>query len=113
MDLSLILFLCTSPILTPIKQCHRTTHGSTKRVYHPVSFDVQLVKTLEAVMDKASEFCIQLHLWKDRADIKAMRNRRLVAIAEKLWNMPESSVERSRKLIGWRQMQLMILSGSS
>jgi hypothetical protein len=37
----------------------------------------------EALMDKASELCIKLRLWQgNRADTKAMRNRRLLAIAE-------------------------------
>jgi hypothetical protein len=34
-------------------------------------------------MDKASELCIKLRLWQgNRADTKAMKNRRLLAIAE-------------------------------
>lgn len=49
----------------------------------PVSFDVPPAKTPEAIMDKASELCIKLRLWQGkRADTKAMRNRRLLAIAE-------------------------------
>jgi hypothetical protein len=49
----------------------------------PVSFDVPPAKTPDALMDKASELCIKLRLWQGkRADTKAMRNRRLLAIAE-------------------------------
>jgi hypothetical protein len=49
----------------------------------PMSFDVPPAKTPEALMDKASELCIKLRLWQgNRADTKAMRNRRLLAIAE-------------------------------
>jgi len=49
----------------------------------PVSFDVPPAKTPEAIMDKASELCIKLRLWQGkRADTKAMRNRRMLAIAE-------------------------------
>jgi hypothetical protein len=49
----------------------------------PVSFDVPPAKMPEAIMDKASELCIKLRLWQGkRADTKAMRNRRMLAIAE-------------------------------
>lgn len=50
---------------------------------YPVSFNVPPPKTPEALMDKASELCIKLRIWQGkRADNKAMRNRRLLAIAE-------------------------------
>jgi hypothetical protein len=49
----------------------------------PMSFDVPPAKTPEALMDKASELCIKLRLRQgNRADTKAMRNRRSLAIAE-------------------------------
>ena len=49
----------------------------------PVSFDVPPAKMPEALMDKASELCIKFRLWQvNRADNKAQRNRRLLAIAE-------------------------------
>lgn len=48
-----------------------------------MSFDVPPAKTPEALMDKASELCIKLRLWQaNRANTKAMRTRRLLAIAE-------------------------------
>jgi len=49
----------------------------------PLSLDVPPVKTPTALMDKASELCMKLRLWQgNKADTKAMRNRRLLAIAE-------------------------------
>jgi hypothetical protein len=49
----------------------------------PISFDVPPAKATEALMDKASKLCIKFRLWQGKqADAKAMRNRRLLAIAE-------------------------------
>lgn len=49
----------------------------------PVSFEVPLAKTPEAVMDKASELCMKMRLWKTKkTETKDTRNRRLLAIAE-------------------------------
>jgi hypothetical protein len=49
----------------------------------PVSFDVPPEKMPEALLDKASELAIKLRLWQGkRSDTKAMRDRRLLAIAE-------------------------------
>lgn len=50
---------------------------------YPVSWDVPPPKTPDALLDKASELCIKLRLWQGKkADTKAMRNRRLLAISE-------------------------------
>jgi hypothetical protein len=79
-----------SALTTPSNIDPNSTNNVTERrmmalngYITPVSFDVPPAKTPEALMDKASELCIKLRLWQGkRADTKAMRNRRLLAIAE-------------------------------
>lgn len=50
---------------------------------YPISWDVPPPKDPEALLDKASELAIKLRIWQGKkADSKAMRNRRLLAISE-------------------------------
>lgn len=69
----------------------------------PISFDVPPPKVPEALMDKASELCMKLRLWQgNKADTKAMRNRRLLAIAEgrgqpQYYGIDEPQDRRSRR----------------
>jgi len=63
-----------------------------------MSFDVPPAKMPEALLDKASELAIKLRLWQGkRADSKAMRDRRLLAITEGRSQPVYYGVDRDRK----------------
>ena len=50
---------------------------------YPITWDIPPPKTPDALLDKASELAIKLRIWQGKkADSKAMRNRRLLAISE-------------------------------